>query len=68
MSNSQNRAIRFRLAWHGRQPGDVDNQMDFGVKQTLVTRGFAEWVDTANVESSAKLAVQERKHRSFAKR
>jgi hypothetical protein len=38
------KTIRFRQPWRGRQPGDLDNALDFGVASELVRRGIAEFV------------------------
>ena len=39
--------IRFLLRWRGREPGSVDRQLDYGVRDALVRRGIAEWADPA---------------------
>lgn len=35
--------IKFKQQWRGREPGQVDDALDYGVQQMLVQRGIAEW-------------------------
>jgi len=39
------RPIKLKKSWRGRQPGFVFTDMPAGAAQTLVARGFAEYVD-----------------------
>lgn len=64
MSKAIPEAIRFRLMWRGRQPGDVlpvtvDDRQDglsFGMADTLVQRGIAEFVEP-RVQAAAQAAA-----------
>lgn len=39
------RAIQFVRWWRGREPGTVDRQLDLGVMDVIVRRGFAVWFE-----------------------
>lgn len=45
------KSIRFLQAWRGREPGQTDDQLDFGVMWELVRRNIAEWADEATHEA-----------------
>lgn len=36
-------AIRFLLYWMGRQPEEINSELDYGVMDALVRRKVAEW-------------------------
>lgn len=35
--------IRFLLPWRGREPGDLNRELDSGLMETLVAQKKAEW-------------------------
>ena len=45
----QQKTIRFRHPWRGREPGQTDDALDFGVVVELVRRGIAEYVSGDSV-------------------
>jgi hypothetical protein len=43
MSAALDPTIRFRRAWHGRQPGQIVRTLGYGIAVELVRLGIAEW-------------------------
>lgn len=39
------RAIQFVRWWRGREPGTINRELDLGVMEIVVQRGFAVWVE-----------------------
>lgn len=53
----QKRTIKFRHPWRGREPGQLDDALDFGVVVELVRRGIAEYVtDSGNQQPEKQSA------------
>lgn len=44
---SATKAIRFVRWWRGREPGTINRELDLGVMEIVVQRGFAEWYEPA---------------------
>jgi hypothetical protein len=44
--NSEHRPIKFNRHWRGRQPGQVDLALVYGVAEQLVQRRIADWQDS----------------------
>ena len=56
------KTIKFKLPWRGREPGQLDNKLDFGVSLELVRRGIAEYVEA---EQADKQPAKEQKRKGW---
>lgn len=71
-ANPPRLVIRFKLPWRGRQPGQLNDQLEPGVMQALVQTGRAEWAEakpTATsepAETSESKSVRRKRHSSPA--
>lgn len=60
-SKPPDNTIRFLTHWRGREPGLVTKEIDYGIADTLVTRGIAEWCPggvAKTIETAAKVPVK----------
>lgn len=55
------KTIKFKMPWRGREPGHIDNKLDFGVSLELVRRGIAEYVDAELPVEKQPVKEQKRK-------
>lgn len=64
------KSIRFLRMWRNRETGSVNSNLDYGVMDTLVRRGIAEFVEEPVVVTETEYPpIRERKsrHRSLVK-
>lgn len=51
---SQKNCVRFLLPWRGREPGDVNRELDPGLMASLVENRRAEWCECEDEAAPAK--------------
>lgn len=57
MLKEQQRSVRFLHRWRGREPGDVNSELEYGVMDALVNRKVCEWHTPQREQPRGRRAV-----------